>query len=99
MQGDYSERIEALSDEEVQAEVMSVLRAMYPNVVIPPPLAFAFPRWYSNPLFRGSYSNWPASLVSAHHTNLRATVGARMWFAGEATSQRWFGASFLHADH
>ncbi|CCM00964.1 uncharacterized protein FIBRA_03012 [Fibroporia radiculosa] len=92
--GEYSVRIEALSDEQVQAEVMGVLQAMYPNVTIPQPTAFYFPRWHTNPLFRGSYSNWPASFFNGHHENLRATVDQRLWFAGEATSLKYFG--FLH---
>ncbi|KZT69427.1 amine oxidase [Daedalea quercina L-15889] len=92
--GDESVRIEALSDDEVQAEVMEVLQAMFPNVTIPDPTAFYFPRWHSDPLFRGSYSNWPSSFFNGHHQNLRATVEQRLWFAGEATSEKYFG--FLH---
>ncbi|EGO28558.1 hypothetical protein SERLADRAFT_354437 [Serpula lacrymans var. lacrymans S7.9] len=92
--GDFAIRTEALSDNLVQDEVMGVLRAMYPNTTIPDPLAFYFPRWHSNPLFRGSYSNWPASFFNGHSQNLRATVSERLWFAGEATSLKYFG--FLH---
>ncbi|KAI0668914.1 amine oxidase [Trametes maxima] len=92
--GDYSERIEALSDAQVQDEVVGVLRTMFPNATVPEPIAFHFMRWHSDPLFRGSYSNWPASFFSDHHDNLRANVGPRLWFAGEATSQKYFG--FLH---
>ena len=91
-QGDYSQRIEALPDSQVQEEVLGVLRAIYPNTTIPEPLAFLFPRWHTDPLFRGSYSNWPPSFFSEHHENLRANVGDRLWFAGEATSQKYFGA-------
>ncbi|KAF8210927.1 hypothetical protein K438DRAFT_1569398 [Mycena galopus ATCC 62051] len=92
--GDYSEGIEALSDAQVQAELLDVLHTMFPNITIPAPTAFFFPRWFSDPLYRGSYSNWPASFVSQHHTNLRANVGKRLWFSGEAMSQKYFG--FLH---
>ncbi|CAK5274029.1 unnamed protein product [Mycena citricolor] len=92
--GDYSKRVEALSDKQVQAESMAVLRTMFPNITIPDPIAFMFPRWNADPLYRGSYSNWPSSFVSRHHTNLRATVSDRLWFAGEAMSQKYFG--FLH---
>ncbi|KAF7368646.1 Amine oxidase [Mycena venus] len=91
---DYSERVEALSDAQVQAELLDVLHTMFPNITIPTPTAFFFPRWFSDPLYRGSYSNWPASFVSPHHTNLRANVGQRLWFSGEAMSQKYFG--FLH---
>ncbi|KZV70596.1 amine oxidase [Peniophora sp. CONT] len=92
--GDYSMRIEALPDDKVKEEVLSVLRAMYPNITIPDPDDFYFPRWHSDPLYRGSYSNWPAALVLAHHANLRAPIQERLWFAGEATSLKYFG--YLH---
>ena len=91
LQGDYSMRIEALPDHQVKEEVLSVLRAMYPDTTIPEPDDFYFPRWHSDPLYRGSYSNWPAALVLAHHANLRAPVQERLWFAGEATSLKYFG--------
>lgn len=92
--GDFSERIEALPDSQVQTEVLGILELMFPNVTIPEPLDFFFPRWHSNPLFRGSYSNMPASYVQAHQDNLRATVDERLWFAGEASSVKYYG--FLH---
>ncbi|KAJ8583837.1 amine oxidase [Rhizopogon salebrosus TDB-379] len=92
--GDFSLRIEAMEDSDVQAEVMEVLRAMYPNMTVPDPVAFYFKRWQADPLFRGSYSNWPASFVPGHAKNLKATVDERLWFAGEATSFKYYG--FLH---
>lgn len=91
--GDWSLRIEALSDDQVQGEVLEVLQKMYPNITIPEPTDFLFPRWNSDPLYRGSYSNWPPSFFSQHHDNLRSNVD-RLYFAGEATSQKYFG--FLH---
>ncbi|KAI0072173.1 amine oxidase [Panus rudis PR-1116 ss-1] len=92
--GDYSVRVETLSDVEVQAEVMKVIRTMFPNITVPEPVGFHFPRWHQNPLFRGSYSNWPPDYFNGHHQNLRATVDNRLWFAGEGNSQKYFG--FLH---
>ena len=91
IQGDYSVRVEALPDSQVQEEVMGVIRSMFPNITVPEPVAFHFPRWHSDPLFRGSYSNWPPSFFGGHHQNLRAPVEGRLWFAGEATSQKYFG--------
>ncbi|KJA15151.1 hypothetical protein HYPSUDRAFT_194639 [Hypholoma sublateritium FD-334 SS-4] len=88
--GDFSIRIEALSDQKVQAEVMEVVRMMYPNITVPEPSEFFFPRWHTNTLFRGSYSNWPPALSSQHIDNLRANVG-RLYFSGEATSRKYFG--------
>ncbi|TCD69431.1 hypothetical protein EIP91_007556 [Steccherinum ochraceum] len=92
--GAFSKRIEALPDAEVKTEVISILQKMYPNTTIPEPLGFYFQRWHADPLFRGSYSNWPASFLTEHSVNLRATVAESLWFAGEATSMRHFG--FLH---
>ncbi|KAH8101275.1 hypothetical protein BXZ70DRAFT_891972 [Cristinia sonorae] len=92
--GDYSVRVEALPDAQVESEALGVLQAMFPTTTIPKPLAFHFPRWHSDPLFRGSYSNWPPSFNSGHHKNLGAPVTQKLWFAGEATSQKYFG--FLH---
>ncbi|KAJ8522165.1 hypothetical protein ONZ45_g1242 [Pleurotus djamor] len=89
--GDYSERTEGLPNAQVQSEVMGVLRSMFPNITISEPTDFFFPRWHSNPLFRGSYSNWPSSFTKEHQDNLRANVGERLWFAGEATSFKYYG--------
>ena len=86
-----------MSDAAVQTEILSVLSTMFPNVTIPEPLDFYFQRWHSDPLFRGSYSNWPANFLSEHQGNLRANVDDRLWFAGEATSKKWFGESFASA--
>lgn len=64
---------------------------MLPNTTIPEPTDFFFPRWHSNPLFRGSYSNMPAAYVTAHQDNLRATVDKYLWFAGEASNVKYYG--------
>lgn len=95
MKGDYSKRIESLSDADVQSEVLGILQPMFPNVTIPEPNDFYFPRWHSDPLFRGSYSNMPPSYVPAHQQNLRATVNERLWFAGEASSEKYYGMTIF----
>lgn len=62
-QGDESERVETLTDSQIQVEVMTVLRAMYPNIVVPEPTSMLLHRWHSDPLYRGSWVNWPAGCV------------------------------------
>lgn len=52
-----------MSDAQVKAEVMDVLRKMYPAKPIPEPKGFYFYRWHSDPLYRGSYSDWPPRCV------------------------------------
>lgn len=89
--------MESLTDSQVKSEVMTVLRTkMYPHLSpseIPDPIDFYFERWWSNPFFRGSYSNWPASFFEEHHMDLIKTVGGRVAFAGEHTSAKHFGSS------
>ena len=60
-QGDESWRVETLSDIEIQAEVMEVLRTMFPEITVPEPESMLLHRWHQDPLYRGSYSNWPSS--------------------------------------
>ncbi|KAG0176658.1 hypothetical protein DFQ28_007059 [Apophysomyces sp. BC1034] len=90
-----SERIERMADAGVQHEIMQVLRRMF-GPSVPEPSEILIPRWHSNPLFRGSYSNWPIGAFGKHHQNMRAPLGniPRLWFAGEATSEEQYG--FFH---
>jgi polyamine oxidase len=83
-----------MTDAQVQSEVIEVLQTMFPNTTIPEPTAFLFPRWLSDPLYRGSYTTWPQSFSSKHLSNLAAPLG-NLWFAGEATSEKYFGTLFL----
>jgi polyamine oxidase len=88
--GRESYRVEKMSDEATQEEVMKVLRSMFPDVEVPDPIAFSYPRWTTTPWSYGSYSNWPPSTTLEMHQNLRANVD-RLWFAGEHTSSSYFG--------
>lgn len=90
---DESYRVENQSDEETKEEILEVLRQMFPNVSVPEPTAFLYPRWTKTPWTHGSYSNWPPGVTLERHQNLRANV-QRLWFAGEALSSQYFG--FLH---
>ncbi|CAK7225626.1 polyamine oxidase1, flavin-containing amine oxidoreductase [Sporothrix eucalyptigena] len=91
--GSESYRVEQQSDEVTQAEAMAVLRSMFPNITVPEPTAFLYPRWSLEDWAFGSYSNWPVGMTLEKHQNLRANVG-RLWFAGEANSAEYFG--FMH---
>lgn len=98
-----SERIERMLDVDVAKEVVDVLQIMFPKITVPMPIDILVPRWRSNPLFRGTYSNWPIGMLSEHHDNMRAPLpqgsgstatNPRLWFAGEAMSQDYYG--YLH---
>lgn len=87
----FARRNEELTDEEIQGEVMNVLREMY-GEDIPDPDDILIPRWTLDPLYRGSYSNWPIGALDQHHENLRKPVGSgRLHFTGEAMSEEAFG--------
>jgi polyamine oxidase len=82
---------ENLSDEDITEQAMLVLREMY-GPSIPSPTSIVVPRWTLDPLYRGSYSNWPIGVLDQHHSNLRQPVGGdRVWFTGEAMSEEAFG--------
>ncbi|EFE31310.1 flavin containing polyamine oxidase, putative [Trichophyton benhamiae CBS 112371] len=90
--GKQARRVEAQTNQETQEEIMKVLRTMF-GESIPDPTDIWYPRWNQEPWAYGSYSNWPPSTSLQAHQNLRANVG-RLSFAGEATSQEFYG--YLH---
>ncbi|XP_078696523.1 uncharacterized protein LOC144924814 [Branchiostoma floridae x Branchiostoma belcheri] len=83
------QRVELQSDEATKQEVMAVLRNMYGNN-IPEPESILVPRWLTNPLFFGAYSNWPVHVSARDFEKLAAPVG-RLYFGGEATHPRYNG--------
>lgn len=88
--GDQSYRIESQDEDLTKAEIMTVLRDMFPDIQVPEPTAFLVPKWSSEPWVYGSYSDWPVGTTLEMHQNLRANVD-RLYFAGEATSPGYFG--------
>jgi polyamine oxidase len=88
---DLARAYELYPDEQIQEEAMNVLREMYGSD-IPDPEDIIIPRWNIDPLYRGSYSNWPLGVLDDHHENLRQPVGeGRVMFTGEAMSPEAFG--------
>jgi polyamine oxidase len=88
--GSEAHRVERMTDEETKKEVMKVLRSMFPDIEVPDPVAFTYPRWTTTPWAYGSFSCWPAGTTLEMHQNLRANVD-KLWFAGEHTSASYFG--------
>jgi len=67
-----SDRIEAQPDEETKAEAMEVLRKMF-GKGIPEATDIMIPRWRSDRLYRGTFTNWPAGYTQEKHDHLRVT--------------------------
>lgn len=87
--GRYSDKIADLPDDEVQADVMRVLRSMFGDA-IPEPTGMIRTRWERDPFAFGSYSYIPVDADPADMDILAEPVG-RLQFAGEATHRRHSG--------
>jgi polyamine oxidase len=85
---ELSYTVVAQPENQTMTEVLEVLGNRYPD--IPAPNGFLFPRWTSDPLFRGSYSDWPAGYPRILHEQMSAPVGP-IHFAVEAKSCPYFG--------
>ncbi|KAL2936100.1 Polyamine oxidase [Bienertia sinuspersici] len=86
---DESKRVEQQPDEDTKAEAMEVLRKIF-GKDIPNPTQIMIPRWYSDRLYRGTFTNWPAGYTIQKHNNLRAPVGS-VYFTGEHTHPELYG--------
>ncbi|XP_011028583.1 PREDICTED: polyamine oxidase-like [Populus euphratica] len=84
-----SRRVEQLSDQEIEAEVMVVLKTLFGNN-IPKPEDILVPRWGLNRFYKGSYSNWPDKYNQNRHDQLGDPVGP-VYFTGEHNSNKYIG--------
>ncbi|KAL0956484.1 hypothetical protein HGRIS_002630 [Hohenbuehelia grisea] len=89
--GDYSRWVTAISNEEIKDEVVAVLKTIFPEANVTEPEELFFHRWDSDPWFRGASSVWFPAYTKVRQQNLRADIGGRLWFAGEATSRDFNG--------
>lgn len=89
--GEEARRIDRMSDKDIKNEVLSVLRNIFFKkfIVIPEPDAYVIPRWLSDPLFKGSFSNWTPGFTEDMKMTLCNPFG-RLYFAGEACSKDSF---------
>lgn len=84
--GSYGRQLEALTDEQITAEAMRVLRTIY-GADIPNPTSALVTRWAADPFARGSYSYLPPGATPADRATLAEPVAGTLYFAGEATSE------------
>jgi monoamine oxidase len=82
--GRESERVETLSDADIQSEVIQSLEEMFGESKIPIPAKVVITRWKANSLFNGSYSYYKVGSKPRHRTGLGKALGDRVFFAGEA---------------
>ena len=89
---DYGRQIEALSDGEIIESAMVTLRTIY-GARIPEPADYLITRWASDPFSQGSYSFNALGSVPIMRKELARSQAGRLFFAGEATNQNYFGTA------
>jgi monoamine oxidase len=89
--GDAAIDIEKKTDGEIKTAVMTLIKNAYAGAV--EPKKFKVTRWSSNPFYRGSYSNYAKGSAPSDRTNLQATVGNYLYFAGEATDKDYLATT------
>ncbi|KAL3882769.1 hypothetical protein ACJMK2_029076 [Sinanodonta woodiana] len=97
--GDEVIRLERMDDRAILNEVISTLSTMYRGRSISPVIAYSIPRWNSDPLFRGAFSNWPSGYTLDTFNGLIAPVG-KIYFAGDYGDPFHYGtiqASYISA--
>jgi len=82
--GEHGRQLEKLSDEEIVADAMSILRDMYGDETLEP-LDYVRTKWASDPYAQGSYSYSHVGVTTSDYTALAEPVMDRVFFAGEAT--------------
>ncbi|XP_072051264.1 uncharacterized protein [Amphiura filiformis] len=81
--GDEAYRAELLTDDEVKAEIVNVLRNIYGEGNVPDPVEFYMSRFATDPDFYGTFPTWPIGIIPEDaQMRLRANVG-RVYFAPE----------------
>ena len=85
--GSYGAEVESLSDQELTAQAVKTLEAIFSDV--PQPVDAVSTRWGSDPWTRGSYSYVPVGVSFETYRDMSTPVGERLFFAGEATHSRF----------
>ena len=85
--GSYGAEVESLSDQELTAQAVQTLEAIFSDV--PQPVDAVSTRWGSDPWTRGSYSYVPVGVSFETYRDMSTPVGERLFFAGEATHSRF----------
>ncbi|XP_072050883.1 uncharacterized protein [Amphiura filiformis] len=89
--GDEAYRAELLTDDEVKAEILEVLRNIYGEDNVPDPVEFYMSRFATDPDLYGSFPTWPIGIVPMDaQMRLSASVD-RVYFAPEGAGNEFIG--------
>ena len=90
--GDGAREMESQTDDEVLADVMQSLRAMYPNITRPDKVFIS--RWGQDANVLGTYSVFNVGRNFDYDSKTLGRNVGRVWFAGEATAGKdWQGCT------
>ena len=85
---DFGRQIESRTDRQIVTSAMLTLRQIY-GPQIPEPVGYQITRWAADPFSAGSYSYVPVGATSRTRDALAASVGGKLFFAGEATHRQY----------
>ena len=88
--GNYASQMEALTDAQIQAEIMATLRKIY-GLGIPNPTKLNVSRWQKDPFSRGAYSFQSVNSLPEDFTELATPINGKLFFAGEHTNLGYRG--------
>jgi len=96
--GEGADRLDAMSDEEVAALVMSRCTALaLPGHTVPAaPVRIIRSHWSADPYARGAYSYWAPGNLPGVRAELGRKEGQALWFAGEAVHESSILSSSAH---
>jgi monoamine oxidase len=91
--GRVAERIEELSEEEIQSQALQSLRNFFAPAVIPEPKQVIITKWGQDEWTRGSYSYNAFGSKHKDRKLLAEPVNQQLYFAGEACHSDFFGTT------
>ncbi len=87
--GSDAERLSTMSDSQIQAEIMTILRRFDQNVS--DPYSMFVSKWESDVFTKGAYSLWSPGFTKDHFLHMKKPTG-RLYFAGEAMNEKYSGS-------
>ena len=89
--GDFAMKLEQMDKTQVINKAIDQLQQMEPNISVDDVIDVHITRWASDPLAQGAYIHIPPNGTMSDCENLSKSISERLFFAGEATNQIYFG--------
>lgn len=86
--GDEAIRLELLDRDIIIDEINKIAHLMFGNEIDVKDIYI--PKWYTNELYKGSFSNWPVDLTNKEYELMKKPI-SNLYFAGEHTLEKYNG--------